>query len=73
MTYGQYKDCDEHENNHFIGGCISCTYAEYRRYKARYEDAMGLLGGLQDHRSREVALAADVDRQLNRWAKDLAN
>lgn len=23
MTYGQYKDCDEHENNHFIGGCIS--------------------------------------------------
>lgn len=68
---GTWQDCDEHEDNHFVGGCISCTYAEYRRYQALYHEAATTVVSMQEYRLGRDALDSRIDGQVARYAKEL--
>ncbi|MBB3752543.1 hypothetical protein FHT44_005055 [Mycolicibacterium sp. BK634] len=66
-----WKDCEEHEDNHFVGGCISCTYAEMRRFQVLYKNAAEVLLSLDETRERQKILEAKAGHVINGYIEEM--
>lgn len=56
-----------------IGSCIVCTYNEIRRYEMLYNEAARALVAVSEARQAQFKADRLVERQLERFGRELAS